>query len=103
MGAIIETHRPIPKTNLEWLDRIVFGDLDAGICHQLDRFTIQPLRSLPVENDVDGDMRAGAFGQRLGELAANISLPINVGLEIDGTPSAADRSQHRGENLGSVA
>jgi hypothetical protein len=53
----------------------------------------------PVEQDVDLHAGARALGERVGELLADASRPVDVGLERDRLLRAADRREHRGKDL----
>ncbi|BBC91464.1 hypothetical protein SRO_0288 [Streptomyces rochei] len=56
-----------------------------------------------VEHQPYADPRTGAVGQSGGEVVRDPTLPVHEGHHVDGVPSRADRPEHRGEDLISVA
>src|SRR3981081_3754415 len=63
MGAIVDAEGPVPKIRLVGSERIVFGDFNAGLFHELDGSVIELACALPIENDVHCDMGARPLGQ----------------------------------------
>ena len=70
----------------------------AGRLHLGDERLVHLLRADPVEQDVHLDAGARALGQGIGELLADRSRPVDVGLEVDRLLGAADRREHRRED-----
>jgi hypothetical protein len=79
--------------------RVELVHFDAGILHAFDQLIVHLRAAHPVEQHMHLHAVACAFGQRIGERAADLARPVDVGLEGDGDSCAADGGQHRREDL----
>ena len=93
MGAVVHAIEVVPAQGME------LAHLHPGVAHLLELLLLHLVAADPVQQDVDLDAGAGPLGQGLGEVVADLARPVDVGLEIDGVLRAADRLEHRGEDL----
>jgi hypothetical protein len=93
VGAVVDAVQVVPA------QRMVALDLRSRFLHALEELRVHPLAAEPVEEHVDLDPRARPLGQGLRKLPADLARPVDVGLEGDRLLSAADRREHRGEDL----
>lgn len=70
---------------------------------RLQEIAVHLAAAEPIEQHVDFHAGTGALGQRIGEGAADISRPVDIGLETDGLARTADRAEHVGKDFIPVA
>jgi hypothetical protein len=96
VGAVVQD-RQLPPHRL-----VVTVQLHAGAAHLVHRGVVDLDAAHPVEQHVDLDPGARAFGQRIGEFLADRAGPVDIGFEIDRLLGFADRLQHGGKDLVAV-
>ena len=78
-------------------------DLDAGPVHLLDQRLLDQPAAEGVDEQPHPDPGPGPLGHRLGELHRDVALPVDERHQVDGRLGAADRVEHRREDLVAVA
>jgi hypothetical protein len=91
VGTVVEAMQRIPT------ERVKLLDLDAGVDHLLEQIGFHLSRPDPVEHHVHANVGPRSLGQRIGKRAADVSWPVDVGLERDRAFRAGDRVEHGGE------
>ena len=89
----------IEPSEIEPDERIVFLHFHARLAHRLEIARVHLARADPVNEHVDFDPGSRAFGQCFSKFLTDVARPVNVSLQIDGVPGAADRFEHRGKDL----
>jgi hypothetical protein len=96
VGAVVQPPQLRPVRRVELVD------LDAGRAHTLGQAFVHLCAADTIEQHMHLDTLACAFGQGIGELLRDITRPVDVGFEGDAAARAADRGQHRREDLVAV-
>ena len=95
MGTVVHSVQVVPAR------RVVTLHLDAGVAHGGELAVVEAAAD-PVEQHVHAHAGARTFGQRAGELLADRTRPVDIGLQRDRAPGRADGLQHRRKDLVAV-
>src|SRR5437773_12120189 len=97
MGAMVEARQRVPA------QRVIPLEIDAVAAEKIDQVLRHRRGADGVEDHFDRHTCARALGKRFGELASDVTIPVNVELEIDRPLRGANRGEHRREDLYAVA
>jgi hypothetical protein len=100
--ALLDLCDRAPPSRVVPRQLVVEAQLDAGILHPLLELPVDAQAPEPVDHHVGGHAGPCALGERLRELLADSTLPVHERLEGDRPPRAADRGEHRREDLVAV-
>jgi hypothetical protein len=96
VGPLVHPREVIP------LERVVLLDLDPGGAQLLEDGGVHPAAAGPVQQHMHPDAGPGPVRERIGELLADRSGPVDVGFEGDRALGGGDRRKHGGKDLVAV-
>ena len=94
--SVVDARKVVPA------ERMVLLDLDAGGPHLFEEAAFHPAASDPVEKHVDLDACPRAFRQGVGKSLADLTGPVDVGLESNRLLCGTDRGKHGRKDLVAV-
>jgi hypothetical protein len=97
MRAVVEAMELVPAGLVE------ATHLDTRELHERQLALVHLAAAEPVEQQMHANAGAGPVGERIGERLADFAGPVDVALETDRLLRAADRAEHRREDLVTVA
>ena len=74
----------------------------AGAFHAVEQRFVHLDAARPVNHDIYSDARSCAFRKCVGDLRANLARPVDVGFEVNGLLSLADRIEKGWKYLNAV-
>src|SRR5688572_10759975 len=96
MGSVIQARQRVPA------EGVIPLHIDAIAAEKVDEVLRHLRGAHGVEDDFHLDARPGLFGESLSKLTSDVSVPIDVELEVDRLSRVSNRREHRREDPYSV-